>query len=404
MRAWLPALIFVVIVLNLTSLTEVKAQSNSTIEVTQPEVDYTFGGQITFRAIIESKILIEQAVLFYQVEGEPSTELGPATLYSRDRVVSIYDSSKGNIRAFSNIAYWYEITLEDGTLFTSPVFGFNYTDNRFEWQTLSEGVFQAHWYTDGADFAQEVLEVAQEGLHSALSYVPVLPPEKIDIYVYDNIEDMQTSLRQLGTSLIAGHANPALGVVLVSLPPGVDQSIQMRQRIPHEIMHILTYQVVGEAYSSLPAWLIEGLASISELHPNLEYQGMLEDAHYRNALIPMSSLCQLFPLDASSALLAYAQSTSFTRYLHDQFGTPGIMSLLSLYTSGMECEQGVEVAFGTRLSRLENQWRRDTFVGNSWLFSFEKIIPWTVLLVTVLFAPVALTIHSLMKRGENDRE
>lgn len=403
MRAWLRSFLFFTTLFFLTSSVQVIAHSATTIEVIDPEVEYVFGGQITFSARINSQTPIEQVTLFYQVEGEPVTEIGPANLYLQGRVISIYDTNKAPMRVFSDVAYWYQINLEDGSSVTSPEFGFYYEDNRFEWQTTADGVFRAHWYSDNPLLAQKVLEVSQEGLRAALNYVLVLPPDTINIYIYDNTEDMQISLRQLGRSLVAGHADPAMGVVLVALPPGPDQTIYMKQRIPHEIMHILTYQVVGDAYSSLPPWLIEGLATLTELHPNQEYQVLLEDAHRRNNLVPISSLCQLLPMDASGALTAYAQSASFTQFLHENFGTQGIMNLLTHYSSGLGCEQGVEQAFGTRLNQLENQWRRDTFSGVPSNLSVEKVFPWVVLMVVVLFAPIVMTIHSLVKRVDNDR-
>lgn len=404
MFIWTGTILSIAIIMGFNALRVDILPTIQNVEVSEPVVEYDFGGQVTFRATINSPEPIEQVLLHYQLEGEAATEAGPVSLFSQGRVVSIFDASKGGLRAFSTINYWYEIILEDGSSITSPEFSFYYQDNRFEWQSLEQGNFKVHWYSGDLSFGQEVLAIALQGLHSALGYVPTLPPQNIDIYIYDHAEDLQSLLRQLERSLVAGHADPALNLILVSLPPGPDQSMHMEQRIPHEIMHILTYQTVGETYSNLPVWLNEGLASITELHPNLDYQKLLQEAYQHNSLIPITSLCQIFPMDASGALLAYAQSAAFTQYLHDQFGTAGIMNLLSQYKTGSGCEQGVEHAFNAKLSRLENQWKRDSFAGRSWLLSIEEVIPWFMLLIAVLFAPIVLTIRNLLKGAENISE
>ncbi|MFU8773424.1 MAG: hypothetical protein ACNA8H_13520, partial [Anaerolineales bacterium] len=227
-RAFFIAALFI----GLSCLVGSTARASSDFEVVDAEVEYTFGAQITFRATIRSQTPIERVVPFLRVNGEPPLELNPVTPSSRGRVISMYDASRGVIRAFSNVAYWYQVTLADGKMATSPEFLFFYADNRFPWQTSQDGIFKLHYYKTDPEFIEEVLQSAQDGLISALAYVPVMPPHTIDIYAYESAEDLQTSLRQLGDAQIAGHADPALGIILVSLPRGPDQSTQIRQRIP----------------------------------------------------------------------------------------------------------------------------------------------------------------------------
>ena len=102
----------------------------------------------------------------------------------------------------------------------------------------------------------------------------------------------------------------------------------MERQIPHEIMHILEYQITGTSYNQIPVWLLEGLASSAELYPNPDYQQVLEKAVDEDSLLPMSVLCQDFPRDLSGALLAYAQSNSFVRFLNQNFGTRDTLSLV----------------------------------------------------------------------------
>ena len=153
---------------------------------------------------------------------------------------------------------------------------------------------------------------------------------------------MQDALPNAEQNWIAGHADPDQGVILVALPPGAERHLEMERQIPHELMHIALNYTDAHAYSNLPAWFNEGLASLAELYPNPEYQALIESAYDSGELFPLASLCQTFPNESQDALLAYAQSASFTKFLYDQYGNPGFNRLIAAFASGMNCERGVE--------------------------------------------------------------
>jgi hypothetical protein len=183
---------------------------------------------------------------------------------------------------------------------------------------------------------------------------------------------------------------------MVSLPAGPAQRLEIQRQIPHEIMHILLYNRLGNRQDNLPVWLDEGLASMVEVTSNPEYYIMLENAVSNDALLSMESLCRGFRLEASLFYLSYAQSESFTRYLYDNYGTSGMEALLDVYADGVECTRGPEIALGQSLSRLEERWQR-TLVGEVDIGKeLAPLIPWIVLLLSVLGAPVILAIGGIV--------
>jgi hypothetical protein len=192
---------------------------------------------------------------------------------------------------------------------------------------------------------------------------------------------------------VAGHADPDLDVIVVALPEGPEQRLLIEQRIPHELMHIVLYQVTGRGYTDLPTWLNEGLASNVELYPNPDYRILLDNAVEEDSLLPMSSLCKTFPRDANSALLSYAQSASFTSYLHRNFGISEMDELVTTYANGLDCEQGAKVALGKGLTQLEHNWQRDVLAENVTLTAINNLLPWFVLLATALVLPTILILR-----------
>jgi hypothetical protein len=281
---------------------------------------------------------------------------------------------------------------------------FDYIDNRYAWNSLEEKPFKVHWYEGTGDvhFAQSVIDAAQDGYRTADDLLPVtIPNDSLEIYVYPDSESMQAVLQPSSENWVAGHADADLGVIVVTLPPGPDQKLLIDQRVPHELMHVLLYQYTDPGYDKLPIWLNEGLASQVEQYPNSDYPILLDDAVKRQALIPMASLCQTFPREASSALLSYAQAASFTKYLHSTYGTTGLVDLVKAYANGLDCERGAEQALGKNLTQLERNWRNDVLAVDTAQAAFNNLLPWLVLLAAVLAAPLAMAVRRLRFRADS---
>ena len=260
-------------------------------------------------------------------------------------------------------------------------------------------MLKIHWYQGDANFGQAALETAQAGLESIGRYLPSSLEQPVDIFVYASTTDLQSELIPGGENWIAGHANPAQGVIRVVVEPGADQRIRMEQRIPHELMHIMLYRQVGAGYHTIPAWLREGMATLAEVYPNADYDPALAEATENNRLIPLKQLCSSFPADAGQAFLAYAESRSFTDYLHDTYGSTGLLNLAVSYADGVDCERGTERALGVSLSRLESEWRASALGQNAALSALQNISPYLVLLCLVLIIPLIGAVSTIRRKG-----
>jgi len=356
------------------------------------EAEVAFGRQIEFIGEYRGSADLVSAMLFYQVEGLPETYEGEAEIALDGRIHYLLDVTHRPIRAFSMVKYWFELVTAAGETFSSPSFFVYYEDDRFEWRERDTARFRVHWYAGNTRFAQDVLDVAELGFQSAQNLLSFSLNQPVDIYVYASAQEMRAALQSFSQSWVGAHADPDLGVMVLSLPAGPEQRLEMERQIPHELMHILLYQKLGAGYANLPAWLNEGLASTAELYPNPDYLILMENAQRKGSLPAVQSLCRTFPKDASGAFLAYAQSASFTRYLHQRFGSSGMERLVQRYADGLECEKGVVAALGIPLSQLELEWRVEVLGENVYRTALVNLLPWLFFLAVVLIIPIGIAL------------
>jgi hypothetical protein len=375
-----------------------QADDSSAVQVTDVHIEYTFDVQLNMNVTFASEIPIVEAALFLQQDEQPEIGVGPVGVNSDGKAVFIHDLAQHPLRPFSTVLYWFAVTLQNGEHHFTPKYQFFYQDNRFDWQTIEGDIFRVHWYQGNVISAQEILSVAQKGRMRAQNLLSQDLTGMVDIYVYDNPQALQAALRLTAQKWVAGQAYPDVGVILVSLPDGPEKNLEMERQIPHELMHLMLFQKTGKNYVNLPLWLAEGLASVNELYPNPDYQIILEDAYQNERLLPLSSLCRSFPNETAEALLAYAESASFVRFLQIHYDSSGLEKLVLEYVATNNCEQGIEHALGASLTQMESRWKREVFSKQTRQNRTESLIPWLVLMMVVLAAPLILSIVLLRQK------
>jgi hypothetical protein len=231
-------------------------------------------------------------------------------------------------------------------------------DNRFEWKQRSFDNIKIYWQNEEDQFAQDVYNTTKLGLEKITEILDGSLPEEFKIVIYPDALSLQSALNMQDQLWVAGHANPSLGMVILSIPPGPNQKLELERQLPHELMHLMEYQIAGPSYENQPTWLKEGLASLVELYPNPDYQRIIQKATQEQNIKPIVSYCNQFPADASGAFLAYAQSWSFLKYLNDQYGSNSIQQLFLNYRDGFGCEEGFEQTYGKTLFEVEKEWKK----------------------------------------------
>ncbi len=326
------------------------------------EIEYTFGDTITFQLEVEDAAALEAANLLFRALPLGETAVIAAdvsTISAGQHILTVtHDLTINPMPPFSDIEYWWVLNTDVGEDIETERRRFQYEDNRFDWHETTRNKITAHWHAGEIAFGQAAADVANTALNEIAAQLDVAKPEHLDLYIYADSENLRTGLRLGGRDWVAGHADPDLGVVLATIPPGVEQLLMMRRVIPHEITHLLIHEKVGGNNTGVPGWLNEGLAVINESDRNLVYTQVLDAALADESLLPLASLCGSFPTGSDKAVLAYAQSGSLLDFVSERYGNSNIGDLLAVYADGASCDGGVQRVLQTDLSGLQAEWER----------------------------------------------
>jgi hypothetical protein len=378
-------LFFIASIIALAGFQPARAQDNpKLLTITDLGVSYQFGDSITFQAQFSLPGPVSEAYLLFRAEGETNTRVLPLNIDAEGKSSLRYDMKQGQVRPFALIHFQYRIKLQSGEELTSEELFIFYEDNRFPWQTISANGLIIHWYAGDVSFGQAAMDTAQRGIKQSSKLLLIGAAKPINVYVYASSTDLQKALEIGGQPSAEGHASPDLHVALVAIAPDPEQRLEMDRKIPHELAHIITYDLTQDRYERLPPWLREGIATQVELAANPDYPRALSLASEKKNLIPFAELCGSFPQDTGRAFLAYAESASFTKFLIDKYGQTGLLALAKSYSDGLNCEQGAQRALGQPLSQLEIDWRASTLGENAGITALSNLFPYLAILVVML--------------------
>lgn len=361
------------------------AFSQSTLLPVQVKVDYDYAQRLFFEIQVDASSKLETPRLFFQVEGQPYTQQIPLEERGNGHLIAEYTALEG-IPPFSYLIFWIEAE-RDGNTLTSPRYRFRYLDDRFPWQTRQNGNIRLSWYEGDAIFAQMMMDVAQRSIQKIDAESGLTLDAPLELYIYASGADLQNTL-PYGNGWESGHASAQLGVALVAIMPGPNQSLVAERLIPHEILHILLYRRVGKGYEFLPLWLREGLAKMAEISPDPDAERVVKQAITSGTFIPLNELCQVFPLEAGRAYLSYAESSTFVRYLLESYGKGALQELIRTYAEGVSCEQGVRTVYGKSLAMLEHEWQVSLVGGVLWQGVLRNLAPYILILLIFLVYPL----------------
>jgi hypothetical protein len=375
------------------------------IGVTENRVEHSFAQHVTFTLEATSDAEISQVYLFFRATYDEETEKTSIPLEEPAREIRVtytHDVRRYPLPPFADITFWWQIEDAAGNQLKTAPEQFTYTDNRFRWKMVEASGIFIHWMEGQGDpvFAQTALDIARASVKDIQAELRGPLPAPLDVFIYNSQSNLEAAMILTGRDWVGGQARPELGVVVIAVPPKQGYSSRMKRYLPHEITHLLVYELVSpQGYRNIPDWLNEGLATANEQLPTPEYALAVEEAREAGQLLSLEELCVPFSPDPRTAILSYAQSASVVRFIREEYGAEGIRRLLSAYADGASCRSGVEDALDVSFNKLENSWRVSLEPQAGWRAVTDEIGVWIGLWLLGLLLTVPM-IGRIRRRPE----
>lgn len=254
----------------------------------------------------------------------------------------------------ATVSYYWQVQDSTGNVHTDVTQKFTMIDNRFPWQNISQGFLHVDWYGHSTDFGQQILDKAEQDITHISSVLGGGLQQPINLWVYATNSDFHGSLPPGTFEWVGGVALPSLNQASIVVQYSSD--LTLVRDMPHELTHLVFHQLIA-SYNDVPTWFDEGLAVYNQLYHEPEMNQVFQTALQTHTILPLSTLTDGFPADASKATLAYAESWNLLQYMYDTFGQERMKLLVKdLKDPNHTFNQDLGKALGFGEIAVENQW------------------------------------------------
>ena len=149
--------------------------ATSNVDITDIRLHYMVG-QVSF-AEVTSEVYIDFV---------PDTEVDIEWTWDMRRT--------GGLPPGSSMEYWWTLRDANGTEIQSTPARVEFNDNRYSWQSLTEGMVTMYWYKGDESFIEEMMSSTQQAMMRLAEDTGAYLKEPIGIYIYDNTRDLQGAM------------------------------------------------------------------------------------------------------------------------------------------------------------------------------------------------------------------
>ena len=358
------------------------------IEITRSLYSGLFPTTLSFNLSARSDAEIIDARLHYQVhrqsfvevENEAFVPITPAK--EIDISYSLDLRRAGGLPPGTTVDYWWTLKDSAGSVTTSEISTLKFTDSRYQWQTLQQGMVSLFWYTGSSTFADELMATAQGALIKLEQDTGASLTEPVEIYIYDSAQALQGSM-VFPQEWTGGVAFTDFNTIAIGIEPS---NINWGKRaIVHELTHLVTGQMTDNPYGGIPTWLNEGLSMYAEGPADAIYLVFLNQAIDQKSLISINSLSSPFSAFADISSLSYAESRHIVSYLIEKYGQDKMLRLLDTFAGGATTDEALSAVYGFDMDGLNTEWQ--AFIYDSaptYVQSGVTWTPWLVILIVLV--------------------
>jgi hypothetical protein len=361
--AVLASILLSVIAAMVPVFSQVMAQGQGQIAVTNSTASMAYPLSLNFAAQVESNVNISDIRVEYRVEQTSFAQVvseAPVSFTPSSTVNAKYTLNMllvGQFPQGTGVDYWWAVKDTAGNTLQTSANRYTVSDNQHQWQDLNQGKINLLWYGQNNSFGQEIMSSAQSALSTLAKDTGASPDRTINISIYTSNQDYHSST--FGEPEWSGGETltPYNSIILIIRPDALSDDLS---GLAHELTHAIIDQVTANPYNDIPFWLNEGLA----MHNQYSRSGLisqfsfpLKQAIQNSTLISVRSLSSPFSAFPDKAYLSYGESYSVVTYLISQYGAEKMKQLLDFFKTGTTYDGALQSAYGLDMDGLFNQWK-----------------------------------------------
>lgn len=215
------------------------------------------------------------------------------------------------------------------------------------WELFAETEHFRYYVRPGDHIPRWAMDLAEQQLGAAAGALQVTAPSVIHYHKHPSQLDLHEATGSRST-----------GVVLISEDGQHRDLHSVHGYDPHEVMHALAHETMGEP----PAMLDEGLATAfgwdwtpGEQDVHVRAKALLDEGR----IVPLRRLLTNWDFRSYKAYPAYTAAGSFVKYLLAEHGPQKLSELFELdrFSQREEIEQRFASAYGKSIYQVEESWR-----------------------------------------------
>lgn len=341
-------------------LSPIPVQADSGLTVVESSAEAVFPYLLNFNIEAESSVDITDIRLHYRVDRDHFAIVTSEVdiEFIEDTSVAagwIWDMIKsGGLPSGTMIEYWWTLTDADDSWIETDIYQVQFNDERYSWQSLSEGDITLYWYDGDDSFARQLMEATQQAMVRLAADTGAHLERPVSLYIYASYQDLKGAMI-FPQEWTGGVAYTTYGTVAIGINSG---NLEWGKRaIVHELAHLVTHQVTFNPYNSLPVWLNEGLSMYAEGEIEPVFESYLEQAVLQDTLISVRSLASPFSAYPAKSYLSYAQSLSLVEFLIDNYGQQKMFELLNTFKQGSGYDTALMAVYSFDMDGLDALWQ-----------------------------------------------
>ncbi|HYJ13090.1 MAG TPA: peptidase MA family metallohydrolase, partial [Thermomicrobiales bacterium] len=250
--------------------------------------------------------------------------------------------------------WWRLVNAEGMTIAQSDTIAAMWYDTARDWTEIASDQVILHSYALADDFAAETLSLLQETVDQLETRFDLAMDLPVRVWVYETYGDFQSALPPNSRESVAALAFTGYQTISAIVPDGNERALL--RVLPHEISHQVLHQAAANAFSFVPVWFDEGMATHVQTGGTDGYMDMVVRAEDRGELFRLDSLNAGFPFSPAQATLAYATSWSAFAYIEGRWGDEGIGGFIDAIAAGLPFAEAVGAALGISANQLNDDW------------------------------------------------